>query len=103
MILTLHMGHSMLRGDVMQAGSHCSGRHGRKQGPMSEGTQQTARADRSATIAFRTSEERKHLVQAAASRRDCLPSDWMRDLLARGLRREFGDLPALQGDEERNI
>lgn len=70
---------------------------------MSEGTQQTARPDRSATIAFRTSEERKHLVEAAASRRECLPSDWMRDLLARGLRREFGELPTQEGsDEERS-
>lgn len=69
---------------------------------MSEGTQQTARPDRSATIAFRTSEEQKHLVQAAASRRDCLPSDWLRELLEQGLLREFGDLPALQGDEEKD-
>lgn len=66
---------------------------------MGEDDQQTAQPDRSATIAFRTSEERKHLVEAAASRRECLPSDWLRELLDRGLKREFGDLPG-PGDSE---
>lgn len=62
---------------------------------MSHHDKQTDPADRSATIAFRTSEKRKHLVQAAAARRDCLPSDWLRELLQQGLHREFGQLSDL--------
>lgn len=60
---------------------------------MNDHSEQTDPPDRSATVAFRTSKEQKHLLQAVASRRDCLPSDWLRDLLRSGLQRELEGSP----------
>lgn len=60
---------------------------------MSEEAEQAQRVDRSATIAFRTSEEEKHMVQAVAARRGCLPSEWLRTVLRDSLRRELDSRP----------
>lgn len=51
---------------------------------------QTDRPDRSVTIAFRTSEHIKHLVRAAAARRDEFPSEWLRRAVRDQLEREHG-------------
>lgn len=53
-------------------------------------TEQTRRADRSETIAFRSSREVKALVRAAASRHEVLPSDWLRARIEQALVDELG-------------
>jgi uncharacterized protein (DUF1778 family) len=45
---------------------------------------------RKATVAFRTTRWRKRLVQAAAERRDVLPSDYLREVVDEALQQEFG-------------
>lgn len=51
---------------------------------------QTEASQRSSTLAFRVSDDVKHLVKAAASRRDVLPSDYLRHVLWSALEEEFG-------------
>lgn len=50
---------------------------------------QTEPSDRSVTIAFRTSEQVKHLVRAAAARRDEFPSEWLRRAVRAALQDEL--------------
>ena len=52
--------------------------------------QQTTARDRQETVAFRVSEDRKHLIRAAAARHEMLPSDWLRVATEEALQREFG-------------
>lgn len=54
-------------------------------------TSQTTQADRSETIAFRTSTQMKRLVEAAAARYDVLASDWLRSAVERALVNELGE------------
>lgn len=51
---------------------------------------QAAENDRPATLAFRVTSDAKHLVKAAAARRDVLPSDYLRTVLWTALEDEFG-------------
>lgn len=46
---------------------------------------------RDQTVAFRTTQSRKHLIRAAAARRDTLPSEWLRTVVCEALAEEFGD------------
>ena len=49
----------------------------------------TDRSERSATVAFRLSEEQKHLIFAVAARGGGLPSDWLRQTILAALQQEF--------------
>ncbi len=51
---------------------------------------QTSEFEAGETLAFRTSAGVKHLVAAAASRREVLKSDWLRAVVERALVEEFG-------------
>lgn len=55
---------------------------------------QTRERDAQATVAFRTSRAIKHFIEAAAFKRQVLPSDWLRSAVERALEEEFGKLPS---------
>ena len=49
--------------------------------------------DRSETVAFRTSQRRKILIQVAADERGLPQSDWLREVVHRALDQRFGSAP----------
>lgn len=66
-------------------------------------TPQAGKNDRPATLAFRVTSDAKHLVKAAAARRDVLPSDYLRTVLWTALEDEFGTLTATSAGEAEDL
>lgn len=59
---------------------------------------QTPDEERPSTLAFRVSEETRHLVRWAASRQKVTPSDWLRDVVETALEVErMGGDPSAAG------